>query len=165
MEVVGYKALNSDLTNNYGFKFEENKTYHIDGEVKFGVVGNGFHLSKRIEDTFRYINDENVVIAKVTGFGEIVEGFDEYNEYFDMYATSDIRIDHIMTREEVIQTMLNRGEFAVCRFITTGFKLTEDEINMFRVKFSNSIMVNQYLDYYMCGDKEVFDRYVMGKSK
>lgn len=117
MEVFGYKALNSDLTNNYGFKFEEGKNYHIDGNITFGVDGNGFHLSKRFEDTFRYIDDKNMVIAKVCGYGNVTESFDNYNEYFDMYSVSDIRIDHIMTREEVISEMLNKSELAVMRFI------------------------------------------------
>ena len=29
MELKGYKAFNGDLTNNYGDKFEEGKTYHL----------------------------------------------------------------------------------------------------------------------------------------
>lgn len=158
MELKGYKAFNGDLTNNYGDKFEEGKTYHLDGNVKFGVDGYGFHFCKNIEDTFRYINDPNIKVAKVTASGKIVESSDEYNEYFDMYASDTITIDHIMTREEIIREMLGKTENKVCRFIMTGFKLSDDEIKMFRAKFYNSRMVSNYLDYYMLGDKEVFNR-------
>ena len=44
MIIDGYKALKHDLTNNYGMKFEENKTYHVQGKIKYGTVGNGFHF-------------------------------------------------------------------------------------------------------------------------
>ena len=43
-KIIGYKALNSDFTNRYGFKFEIGKTYKIYNEVKFGNDGNGFHF-------------------------------------------------------------------------------------------------------------------------
>jgi hypothetical protein len=156
MEIKGYKAFKHDMFNNYGDKFEEGKTYKLDGEISFGVKGRGFHMCKRIEDTFRYVEDDDVKIAKVTGRGKIVEGFDHYNEYYDMYCTSEITIDHIMSREEVIKELLKRTEEGVCRFLSTGFKLTDTEVALFRLAFSDSIRVNQYIDYYVYDDKEVF---------
>lgn len=157
MEINGFKAFNSDMTNNYGFKFEEGMTYHIDGNISFGVRGNGFHMCKNIEDTFRYVDKNNVKVATVTGFGKIVESFDDYNGYYSMFATSDIRINHILSRKEIIDEILKKQEDAVCRFIVTGFDLSPYEINLFREKFSNSDMVNKYLDYYKIGNKKAFD--------
>ena len=158
MEISGYKAFDKNMRNWCGFEFEEGKTYHINGPIIFGRDGNGFHMSKRLEDTFRFVEKEGVIVARVTGFGEIVEGFDNYNEYFDMYSTSDIRIDRILSRNEIITLMLEKNELQVCRFISTGFKLTEDEINLFRKKFAYSSKVNQHLDYYMLGDEEAFKK-------
>ena len=158
MEIKGFKAFNNDMTNNYGDKFEEGKTYKLDGKIAFGVKGRGFHMCKRIEDTFRYVKDENIKIAKVTGRGTITEGFDDYNEYYDMFCTSEITIDHVMSRQEIIQELLKRPEESVCRFISTGFKLTDEEVELFRLVFANSLRINQYIDYYIYGDKEVFSR-------
>lgn len=156
--IDGYKAFNSDMTNNYGYKFEEGVTYRIEGDVAFGVHGNGFHMCKNLEDTCRYIEGNDMKIAKVTGSGDIVEGFDDYNEYYDMYSTSEITINHIMSREEVISEMLKRSEFQVCRFLVTGYKLNDFEEQLFRTKYAYSFLVNQYLDFYALGDEDAFNR-------
>ena len=42
-EVRGYKAFNIDATNRYGKPFTEGETYQVEGEIKFGNDGNGFH--------------------------------------------------------------------------------------------------------------------------
>ena len=156
--IEGYKAFNSDMTNNYGYKFEEGVTYRVDGDVAIGVNGNGFHMCRRLEDTCRYIAGHNMIITKVTGSGDICEGYDDYNEYYDMYSTSEITINHIMSREEVISEMLGKSELAVCRFIVTGYELTSQEVELFRANFASSLMVNQFLDYYALGDTEAFSR-------
>ena len=158
MEIKGFKAFNSDLTNNYGNIFLEGETYHIDGDISFGINGNGYHFCKRLEDTFRYISDDNKRVAQVTGFGEIKEGFDDYNEYYDMYSASSLTINHILEREEVLNYILHANEFCVLRFIVTGFKLTNDEILMFRNYFANSLIINKYIDYYLLNDKRAFNQ-------
>ena len=164
MEIkYGYKAFNRDYTNNYGKKFNEGEIYHVDGNISFGVKGNGFHFCKRMEDTFRYINDDEKIVAEVMGFGKIVERNDEYNEYFDMYAASSIKIKHFLTREEVINYLLHTNEYAVIRFIVTGFKLTNEEIDILRKNFINSSLFNNYLDYYYFNDKDAFNN--NGKCK
>ena len=156
--INGYKAFNSDLTNNYGKKFTEGYVYHVSGDVSFGVKGNGFHFCKRMEDTFRYINDDNKLVAEVTGFGNIKEGFDNYNEYYDMYSASSIKINRFLSREEVLNYVMHANEFAVIRFIVTGFKLTDEEISLFRNIFSDSLLINNYLDYYYLHDKDIFKK-------
>ena len=118
MEINGYKAFNQDLTNRYGFKFEEGKTYSVDDYPSFGLNGKGFHFCKNIEDTFRYFNPDNCLIASVTGMGEIAEGFDDYNEYYNMFSSNKIRINHVLSREEVLSEILSLNtESRVCRFI------------------------------------------------
>ena len=61
--VLGYKCFNEDLTNRYGFKFEVGNTYKVDGIIKFGIDGNGFHMCERLEDTLRYFDAMNLDVS------------------------------------------------------------------------------------------------------
>ena len=158
MEIKGYKAFNEDMTNNYGVPFEEGKSYHRDGEISFGLKGNGYHFCKNIEDTFRYVDGEHAKIAEVTGSGTIVEGFDKNYDYYDMYSASDISIDHIMSREEILRAILRKSEDSACRFIITGFSLTDKEIELFNERYNNSVMVRNHIAFYKLGDEEAFNR-------
>ena len=72
-----------------------------------------------------------------------------------MYSATSIEINKILTREEIIKEILKKNESSACRFIVTGFKLTDEEIEMFRRRYRNEA-VNRYLDYYMLGDTEAF---------
>ena len=54
--MLGYKCFNENLTNRYNTKFEIGKIYHVNGNIKFGNNGNGFHICKNLEDTLRYFN-------------------------------------------------------------------------------------------------------------
>ena len=65
--IKGYKAFNKDLTNRYGSEFVEGTTYRVEGELKFGNNGNGFHFCKRLEDTLRYFPgmEEEIDIASI----------------------------------------------------------------------------------------------------
>jgi hypothetical protein len=147
MAIEGYKAFYHDMTNNYGMKFEVGKSYHMDGPIKFGPKGNGFHMCTNMEDTCRYIEDPDMKIARVKGFGTITEGFDDYNEYYDMYAVSDITICNLVLREEVIKHILECNELRACRFINTGFMLTEKEIEQFRRRYRNASIVDNCIRY------------------
>jgi hypothetical protein len=147
MAIEGYKAFHHDMSNNYGMKFEVGKTYHVDGPIKFGVDGNGFHLCTNVEDTFRYVEDDEVKVAKVIGDGTIADGFDDYNEYYDMYAVSDLTVSRLMIRDEIIEEVLKGNEFRVCRFISTGFMLNENERQLIRDRFPESRIINNCVDY------------------
>ena len=112
MEVKGYKSFNKYHKNKYGIYMEEGKTYHTDGVIKFGLEGNGFHFCKYLEDTIKYqmsINDEliNPVIAKVTGYGKIVEYNDNIYDYYNQYVAEYIKIDKFLKRKEIIDYALN----------------------------------------------------------
>ena len=135
MEVLGYKVFYKGLINRYGDKFEEGITYTIDGEVKWGISGNGFHFCYNLEDCFRYIDTFNyeVDVAFVKGFGNIIEVFDDYYGYYNMYVSEKMEIIKVLTREEIITLMLSKHSSSQLRFLR-DFKLTEEELNLFDIK-------------------------------
>lgn len=134
--IKGFKILNEDFTNRYGFKFELEKIYTIEGKVTWGTRGNGFHFCKNLEDTFRYFDAINfkVQIADVSGAGDIITVNDEYYGYYDMYACSNIKINNFLKREEIINYLYKLLEYdiinrdRIIRFLS-GYKLNDYEIN------------------------------------
>lgn len=157
--MIGYKSFSINNTNIYGKNFDIYLKYHVDGDIKFGSNGNGFHFCKRFEDTIRYngfiensiLHDVN--IAKVKASGQIVEGNDEYNGYYDMYACSDIEIICIMKRKEIIDMALNLPLNRMIRFVSL-YRLYDSEIDLFRDK---SFEINQALDYFQLGDIDCYN--------
>lgn len=157
MEVYGYKCFYNGLMSQYGTKLELGKTYEIDGPIKYG--NRGFHMSEYMEDTLRYFDAMNkeIVVCYVKGSGDIIYRHDEYNDTYDS-CVSKIEILKVLTREDIINLVLNiANEFRVITFISQ-FKLTEDEINRFKEKFKNTKMVLDMIDYYQyknyCIDEE-----------
>lgn len=148
------------MTNRYGIKFEEGKTYHCEGEPSFGVKGNGFHFCLRLEDTLRYYPTikrfnrrvfgcalEEISIASVIGKGKIAEGYDDYNGYYDLYVATSIEIVHILSREEILTLASEMSDPQLIRFLS-GFQLVEEEWNRFRDRNES---VNLAIDYYQRG--------------
>ena len=155
MELKGYKAFAVDGTNIVGRTFEEGHKYHMDGNISFGTSGNGFHMALNLEDTIRYAVDEfpgDCIIAEVIGSGTVVEGFDNYYGYYDMYSCSDLEIVKYLTREEIIEYGLNLNEIKMKRFVEC-YKLSEEEIILFEGK---SFIVDLSLDYYQRNNKEAY---------
>lgn len=128
--VIGYKAFNKDFTNRYGNKFEMDKIYHTDGEIKWGNNGNGFHLCTHAEDCYRYVDPDNSIMTEVIGFGNIQKYDDEYYGYYDMYVCEYLHIIKIISREELIEMMLHTCKERRDRFIR-DFNLTEEEFKLF----------------------------------
>ena len=157
--VFGYKCFNKDLTNRYGFKFDVGKTYGVSGEIKFGINGNGFHMCKNIEDTFRYYDamEGEVSVCEVIGLGEFVSLYDEYNGYYDMYSVEMIEIIRLLSREDIIEMALNFSEERVIRFIQL-YRLTSSEIILFKEKFKKYSRVIDNIIYYQEGDMDIFSR-------
>lgn len=158
-KVIGYKCFNKGLTNRYGYQFEVGKTYHCDKEIQFGNDGHGFHMCKRLEDTFRYFDTTNgeIDICAVTGFGTIHKIDDEYNGYYDMYSCEYLKIKKLLTRGEIIAYGLKLSPFRAERFIQT-LSMTPEEVNLFKEKFKNNKELLDYIAYYQEQDKEVFNR-------
>lgn len=157
--VFGFKCFDKELRNRYGFKFEVGNTYSTLGDIKFGNFGNGYHMCKNIEDTLRYFDgmEDEVAICEVIGTGNIVIFSDEYNGYYDMYSVEKLEVVRLLTRGEIIDMALSFNEFRVSRFLM-GYRLTSDELVMFRDKFNASKMVLDVISYYQYGDKDVYVR-------
>ena len=155
--IKGYKCFNKDLTNRYGTQFEIGKTYKITNPIKFGK--NGFHMCTNIEDTFRYFDaiNEEVSVCEVLGFGNKQIHNDEYYGYYDMYSVEKIKIIRVIPRDEIINIELNLNEFRVTRFIQ-GFKLTKEEILLFKDKFNISSQLLNAIAYYQEKDIDVYTR-------
>ena len=159
MEKKGYKSFKKRLVNHFGKEFELNKEYSVSGEIKFGNSGNGYHFAERPEDTLRYfLNEDDVIIAEVTGRGKIVESYDDYNGYYDLYSAEKITIDRIIERKELILMFLEMGSnIRVERFLKS-YHLTEEEINLFKKKFEKNLSIKDIIAFYQEGDKDVYQR-------
>lgn len=155
----GYKAFYKGLVNKSGLQFEEKKIYSVDGEVKYGPKGNGIHFCERLEDTLRYFCDEeDVEFAEVTALGEFVEYHDHYNGIYNMYSTNKLRIDRVLSREEVINMFLEmdgHNNPRLIRFLML-YPLTEEEISLFKEKFINEKHVIDVIHYYQ--EKGTFEK-------
>ena len=135
------------MTNRYGMKFEVGKVYTSKGPIKFGNKGNGFHMCKNMEDTFRYFDTTNIAVCKVNGFGKKQLYEDEYYGFYDMYAVEKIEILKLLKRKEILDHMLNNYPDRVIRFIQL-FKLYDDEIKLFEDKFKNENRVMESIKLY-----------------
>ena len=157
MTMDGYKTFHKGMKNRYGKTFQEGRIYEIEGPLKFGPNGNGIHFCKNLEDTLRFFPamEEEVVITEVTALGDLVEYTDDYNDYYDMFCTNKIRINHIMTREEIIKMYLNMTDYRVIRFVS-GFRLTSDEIELFKIRYSSEISILDAIAYYQENKKEEY---------
>lgn len=152
--IKGYKSFNEGLVTTNNVKFEVGVPMHVDGEIRANPInGNGFHMCLNFEDTFRYI--ENPILCEVTGYGTISDEFsDEYNGYYDIYACSDMVIDRIIPREEVIEMAKDLPEYGLRRFIST-YKMTEEEIKELST-INLSEEAKGYIDYFQNNNKEAF---------
>ncbi|MBQ9011176.1 MAG: hypothetical protein IJ093_00815, partial [Bacilli bacterium] len=126
--IEGYKAYNKDFTDKYGNKHFAGEKLHIEGEVKVGPFnGNGFHLCKKFEDTFRYVPDE-CILCEVIGFGKISnEYIDYYYDYDGIYACSDLYIKRVVPREEIVEMAKQLPDYRLERLIQT-YSMTDEEI-------------------------------------
>ncbi len=165
MEIKGYKGFSKGLMNRHGegIHFEVGKVMSVEGPLKFGpydLGGNGYSFCSNLEDVFRYYSprEEEVEIAEVTAIGEVAEGYDDQNDYYDMYAARNLRVDRVLTREEIVEMGLNLPPtFKAPRFIQ-GFVLTPEEIKRFKERFKKEQNVLDFIAYYQEGDTEVFNR-------
>ena len=152
MEIKGFKAFNKDHTNRYGVPFEEGKSYHVDGPISFGNDGNGFHMCTHLSDVFRYFDPENVDVAEVIGSGEyVVEDIEDWSEpYLDMYAVSDMYIEKFLTREEVVNKMMNASSSDIIKFMATAKPTKKEALQLVwgnRDKFNHDKVLLAYMYY------------------
>ena len=164
--LYGYKCFDKGLVNRYGVKFQVGKLYHIDNDIVFGVNGNGFHMCINLEDTLRFFDAfvNEVEICRVICFGKCNKSFDDYNEFYDMYACEYMYIEKKLSREEIIDYMLLTNENRVKRFISL-FKLNQREQQLFRDKFKNSSSVLDQIEFYQNNKKDVFVRKLLNEKQ
>ena len=155
--IKGYKCFNKNLINRYGIPFEVGKTYSASGDISFGNNGNGFHMCLNLEDTLRYFDGFNseIDICEVIGDGNFVLFEDNYYGYYDMYSVEKIQIIKKLSREEIIDKMLNSIEFRVIRFIQ-GYKLSPFELQLFKDRFANNISILNAISYYQEGNLDIY---------
>lgn len=156
--IRGYKAFNADLTNRYGIPFEEGKKYSVNGHAVFGNHGNGFHFCERLEDTLRYFDAMNgeVLFAEVVGSGNIVEYSDEYYGYYDMYSATELEVVRFLSRKDIIDMFLDAPFYRTIRFVQ-GFRLTEEERELFKLQYDSEYKVLQAIAYYQEGKKDTYE--------
>ena len=149
--IKGYKSLDNNLKNMYGFQYEIGKKYILNGKLKWKE--NGFHFCTYMEDTLRYIEDFNTdfKIVEVIGSGNIVKYDDEYYGYYDMYASSVLEIIREIKREEFINEVINSNVFRVERLISS-IKLTEEELFLIKEKYKN---LDDIINYYQYNQKNL----------
>ena len=157
MKKFGYKCFNFDMTNRYGDQMMVGEFHSKSCEIKFG--SSGFHFCENMEDTFRYFDafNEQVSVCFVRGYGKIDEYEDDYNGYYDMYSSENIEIIRKLSRKEIIENGLSLIEFRVCRFVSS-IKLSNDEIELFKEKFKNSMRVLDAIEYYQIGNKDIYNK-------
>lgn len=153
--IKGYKIFIGNkncFVNNYNQMFEVGEIYEVRGQIK--PKGLGYHFALRLEDTLRYGNakEEDFVVCEVTALGNIVEYEDEYYGYYDLYVTDKIRIDKILTRNEIIDYALKLPDYRLVRLIAT-MKLDDKEAKLF---INRETDVLKYIDYYHYGNKDAF---------
>lgn len=159
MEIRGYKAFDKNMNNRYGQHFEEGHIYSVSGPISFGNSGNGFHFCERLEDTLRYVDGmgSEIRIAEVIGRGNIIESFDTYNGYYNMYSAQELEIVKVLGRTEIVSQFINIfNSDRVKRFIQ-GYRLTEMEKAWFRACYIEQADVLKTIAYYQDGNKNVFE--------
>lgn len=146
----GYKAFNKDMLAMNNIKFEIGKQMHIDGPIKAGPIdGNGFHFCTNFEDTFRYVDFEsNVIVGEINAFGKISREYcDEYYGYYGIYSCSDIILERIISREEIITMASKLPVYRLERFIQT-YKLNKEELVEMRKIILNDSNLNKCFEYH-----------------
>ena len=153
--IKGYKSFKQGLITNGDIKFEVGVPMHSNGEIQAGPKGgNGFHMCLNFEDTFRFI--ENPILCEVTGYGTISKEYiDDYNGYYGIYACSDMIVNRIISREEIIEMAKSLYEERLIRFIMT-YKMTDEEVKEL-LTIPMSDIIKSYIDYYHYGNKDVFE--------
>ncbi len=153
--IRGYKIFIGNkncFVNNYNQTFKIGEIYEVRVQIK--PKGLGYHFALRLEDTLRYGNakEEEFILCEVTALGNIVEYEDEYYGYYDLYVTDKIRIDKILTRNEIIDYALKLPDYRLVRFIAT-MKSDNEEIKLF---LNRKTEVLKYIEYYHYGNKDAF---------
>ncbi len=149
-KITGYKAFNN-MKDYFGNTYEPG--------IEYGSKDNKFHYCGHIADVFRYYNgfDDNTIVCKVEGSGEIYKYDDEVYDYLDMYESSNLKVLKPLSREEILETAFNDGVMSTLRLISS-YKLTDEEINTILDRYCYEPSVKNYINYYQKNDEKAFTR-------
>lgn len=158
--MTGYKLLDIGLINEYGFQYEIDKIYTLNGELKWNY--NGFHFCTHIEDTLRYRDKEKGTfeIVEIESLGNLVDGSNIENDYYGYetgYATDRFKIIRIIPREELILEVLKSKNIDRVTRLISSIPLLQEEIELIKNKYNFDI-IEQYINYYQYNDKQAFTR-------
>lgn len=160
MEIRGYKAFDKNMNNRYGQHFEEGETYSVSGDISYGNNGNGIHFCERLEDTLRYFDAMNgeVTIAEVIGSGDIVESFDDYYGYYNMYSAQELKVVRALSRFEIVSPYLAMTNIERVKRFVQGYRLTSVEKAIFEASYQGMSDVLKTIAYYQDGKKDAFSQ-------
>ena len=152
--MLGFKAFDDDLINRYGQKFELEKEYIMDGEIKFG--SRGFHFCTNLEDTLRYVDGTSAIITIVESLGNLQKYDDEYNGYYDMFVTNKIKIIKVLTKDDILKYMFKLPEFRIIRLISSYFQFNEEDLQMLEMLYQNNDSIIKAIRYYQRNELDAY---------
>lgn len=154
-KIVGYKAFYPGLVNKYGKKFCVGNRYVVDDRYKKHKI----HFCKNLEDTLIYLRDIDIEICGVVGYGEVINYCNSYYGVYDVYACDEIEIIKKVSRDEIINMFLNEvySLDRIVRFVSL-YKLTNEEVMMFKEVYKNCSYIVDAICYYQEGDVKVYER-------
>ena len=142
--IYGYKIFNSDFTNRFNKKFEVGKKYVAEDSHKHY----SYHYCQYLEDVFVYYSSLDTIVCKVIGSGTIHRYDSDYYGVYGVCASSELFIERVMSREEIISYFLGMKETMRVKNFIIRFKLTMEEINLFLNKFVGCSEVISTIKYY-----------------
>ena len=165
--IYGYKGLKKGNMTHFGDVLEEGVTYSVEGPLKVGLrngeEGNGYHMCEYLSDVFRFFPNEKPIIAFVEGSDENIEYSDDYYGNLGMHVCRSIKILKILSREEVIDTILDSGEMNIVNYLRTD-KLNEEETDKFLDCCRSYPIILEEILYSQKGYKDIFRNRIQAKD-
>ena len=155
--IKGYKSFNKDFMTFNNMKMQPYAIYKTEEDIKYRR--SGYHFAKRLEDTLRYVNGlkEPIIICPIEALGDIIWNDDEYYGYYDLGCTNIIKINKPLTRKEILEYIYKKPDYSIIRFIQ-GYKLTKEELEIFKEKYNNNRNIINYIMYYQENNSNAFNR-------
>ena len=147
----GYMCFFEDMTDLQHDKFKIGERYNKDDKNK------RFVIYEYLEDSLRNYHAErnNVNICFVLGYGDGRKIEDTASDYIERYEFDNVAIIKEVPREFIIEYGLNLYDQRLIRFLQ-GFKLTNEEKDLFRLKFEGDRRAFPIIDYYINGNIYAF---------
>lgn len=86
---------------------------------------------------------------------------------YDMYSVEHLQIIKKLSRKEIIDTIINLSQWQdhrIIRFIQ-GFKLTPQEVELFKTTFAKSYSIINAIHYYQDRNLEVYNKNNLVKTR